>query len=138
MRKRISEKRLVDVLVCHMRTSSTVKREVRHYEKRIDIVTYCSSDQYLASIEAKCTDWSKALQQAILNLTAVEYSYIAIWEPCVHRVDHKVLDEFGIGLLSVGTKWGDVEKLLDAKRSILINRYVRKAMLQQFISGEVN
>ena len=36
--KEISEKRLADVLVSHIRKSNPVKREYRHYEKYIELI----------------------------------------------------------------------------------------------------
>ena len=129
MSARITERRIVDVLVSHLRKSCEVRRQVRHYEKRIDVVTYCPAEGHLTAIEAKTRDWNRALQQAILNLTAAEFCYIAILSTSAHRVDRARLEEFGIGLMSVGTKWDDVELLLKARRSPYTNRFVREQLV---------
>jgi len=120
----ITERRLVDVLVGYLGRDNDTAREVSHYEKRIDLLVAFSETDELWGIEAKTTNWNKALAQAILNLSAVERSYIAIYEKNVHRVREDLLDRYGIGLISVGTKWGDVAVLREARRSELINKLV--------------
>ncbi len=67
-RKPISERRIVDVLIRHMRQSHITKREVKHYEKRIDVLAMCPDTKELWAIEAKTTDWHRAVAQAIVNL----------------------------------------------------------------------
>jgi hypothetical protein len=123
---------LVDVLVSDLRIHYAVKREVSHYEKRIDVVAYCPIVQELTAIEAKSRDWQRALQQAMLNLTATDYSYIAIWSESAHRVCLGLLDEFGIGLIVVGTSWGSVDRVVEARRSRFTNRFVRAHLGEQF------
>jgi hypothetical protein len=134
MPARITEKRLVDVLVEHLRKTRAVRREVAHYEKRIDVVAYSAHANSIAGIEAKSRNWARALQQAILNLTAVDFSYVALWSETARRLDLDVLDEFGVGLISVGTKWGDVEVIVEARRSEFTNRYCRKQIGEGFIA----
>jgi hypothetical protein len=132
MTARVTEKRLVDVLVEYLRKTRDVRREVPHYEKRIDVVTYLSDTDFVEGIEAKCRDWYRAVQQAMLNLTAVDFSYVALWTETAHLVDRNLLEEFGIGLIAVGTRWGDVEFLVEARRSELTNRFVRQLMGERF------
>lgn len=122
MTKKVTERRIVDVLMCALRDSHHVGREVKHYEKRIDLVAMCSTSRELWAIEAKVENWGKALSQAIVNLAATERSYIAMYEGFVHRVPLDFLKEHGIGLISVGTKWGDVQVLLEADESPFVNR----------------
>ena len=57
---RVSERRLVDVLVSYLRGSRPVAREVRHYERRIDVATLCPESGELWAIEAKTENWSRA------------------------------------------------------------------------------
>jgi hypothetical protein len=129
---RVTEKKLVDVLVAHMRRDHDVRREVAHYEKKIDVVALAQNGERLSAIEAKTSDWQKACQQAMLNLTAAEFCYIAIWSKCVHRVDLHRLREFGIGLIAVGTSWGDVEVLEDAQPSEYLNRLARERIRERY------
>ena len=130
---RITERRLVDVLISHFRKVRVVAREVCHYEKRIDLVSVDPRSGEVWAIEAKTSAWSRAIGQAIVNLSAAERSYIAIYAPHAHRVPHEALAEHGIGLIAVGTKWGEVEVLLEAIESpyqngILVGR-IRDAVL---------
>ncbi|UCE60358.1 MAG: hypothetical protein JSU63_01145 [Phycisphaerales bacterium] len=122
MVKRVTERRLVDVLVCHLRKQHATGREIGHYEKRIDVATIRSDTNELWAIEAKTADWSRALSQAIVNLAAAERSYIALYSKHAHRVPLGTLDEHGVGLIAVGTRWGDVEILREAARSPYTNR----------------
>jgi hypothetical protein len=119
--KRVTERRVVDVLVCHLREQHATGREIEHYEKRIDVATIRSDTNELWAIEAKIANWSRALAQAIVNLAAAERSYIAIYSKHAHRVPLGILDEHGVGLIAVGTRWGDVEILRDAARSPYTN-----------------
>ena len=128
MGKGISEKRLVDVLVCHFRETCVVAREVRHYEKRIDVAALASDPEEVWAIEAKTSDWSRALGQAIVNLAAADRSYIAIHSKNVRRVDFEVLDRYGVGLISVGTRWGDVRVIRSASTSLYLNRLANKRL----------
>ncbi len=121
MVKHVTERRLVDVLVQHLREQHATGREIGHYERRIDVVTIRSDTNELWAIEAKTSNWVRALSQAIVNLTAAERSYIAIYSHHAHRVALGILDEHGIGLIAVGTRWGDVEIVKDATRSPYTN-----------------
>ncbi len=125
MTKRVSEKRLVDVLSAWLREDHAVAREVRHYEKRIDLATICHKSNELWAIEAKTTNWSRAISQAIVNLAAAERSYIAIYSGYIHRVPADVLEKNGIGLIAVGTQWGDVEIIREAQPSPFVNELAK-------------
>ena len=122
MAKRVTERRLVDVLVSHLRERHATGREVAHYEKRIDVAVICSRTGEVWAIEAKTADWRRALAQAIVNLAAAERSYIALYSRHAHRVSLGLLDEHGVGLIGVGTKWGEVQILKEAGRSPYTNR----------------
>ena len=136
MSKRISEKRLVDVLMSYFRDQDcTARRELRHYERRIDMVLLSSTDE-LWAIEAKIAAWGRALHQAIINLAAAERSYMAIHSKHVHRVSHSLLDENCIGLISVGTRWGDVKIIKEAAPSPYMNRLAIKRIKKQLCNGK--
>ena len=122
MPNRVTERRLVDVLVCHLRKEHATAREIGHYEKRIDVATIRADTDEVWAIEAKTTDWSRALAQAVVNLAAAQRSYIALYCQHAHRVPLKMLEDRGIGLISVGSKWGDVKVLREAERSPYTNR----------------
>lgn len=119
---RITERRLVDVLVSHFRKKTAVAREVGHYEKRIDVMSVDRESGEVWAIEAKTSAWPRAIGQAIVNLSAADRSYVAIYSKHAHRVPRETLAEHGLGLISVGTKWGDVEVVVEAPRSPYQNR----------------
>ncbi len=133
--KRITERRLVDVLMQHVRQDHAAAREVPHYEKRIDVALVSCDTQELWAIEAKTSHWMRALSQAIVNLSAADRSYIAIYSKHAGRVDMSLLAEYGIGLIAVGTRWGDVEILKDAERSPCSNGLVVERLKSQIPNG---
>lgn len=123
-KKRISERRIVDVLVSYIKNTHLVERELPVYERRIDIAALCGITNELWTIEAKICNWNRALSQAIVNLAAGEKSYIAIYSKHTNSIDISLLDKHGIGLISVGSKWKDVKILKEARRSPFTNNLV--------------
>ena len=123
-RVRITERRLVDVLVRHIRRTHRVARELPVYDRYVDIAAVCEETGELWTIEAKISDWARALAQAVVNLAAGEKSYIAIHSRSVHCVPIAALQEYGIGLISVGTRWDDVTVIHHADRSKYLNLLV--------------
>ena len=135
MTKNISEKRLVDVLVNNYSKSSTLMREMRFYEKRIDLVVLPKMTGETIAIEAKVKNWGKAIGQAIVNLAAAEKSYIAIFSKYADNVPTSVLLQHGIGLISVGSSWGDVNILHEAKKSPFLNTMANNHLKARLIAG---
>lgn len=122
MAKRISEKRIVDVLIQNVRKDNRVRRELPVYERRIDLALICSKSGEVWAIEAKIADWTRAISQAIVNLASSDRSFIAIYSKNVHLVDLTLLRKHGIGLISVGSRWEEVETVLHAERSGFVNK----------------
>lgn len=134
MPERITERRIVDVLISHLRKSGfSVAREVPHYEKRIDVGTICSNRDEVWAIEAKTKNWPRAIGQAVVNLAAAERSYVAIYSKNVNRIPVGQLERHGLGLISVGTKWGDVEILNEARISPYTNRLAMARVKRRII-----
>ena len=133
---RPTERRIADVLVCHLRKSHSLAREVRHYEKRIDIVATGNGENEMLGFEVKVRDWNRALGQAVVNLAVVDRSYIAIAKNYSHLVQIQVLKELGIGLLVVGTRWGDVETVLPATPSPYVNKIAQSRLIEMMGIGE--
>lgn len=131
--KVVSEKRIADVLISFLRNGNHVAREVRHYEKRIDVVTMLLDGGDLCAVEVKTQNWKKAFQQAFVNLAVADKSYVAMYSKYVHRVDIGMLKEYGIGLYSVGSAWGEVELLEDADRSCYMNKITNRRIKEQII-----
>jgi hypothetical protein len=120
----VTERRLVDVLVSHLRQYCAISREVKHYEKRIDVAALWLPTDELWAIEAKTGNWLKAVSQAIVNLAAADRSFVAIYARNVHRVEARILERYGLGLIAVGTRWGDVKIVREASVSPFTNRLV--------------
>lgn len=135
MSQSITERRLVDVLMCYMRQSHKVSREVPHYEKRIDLAALHPESREIWAIEAKTKNWPDAVGQAIVNLAVAHRSYVAIYSEHAHRVSHDLLDEYGIGLIAVGSKWNDVEILKEATPSPFQNRLAADRLLGVLLEG---
>lgn len=135
MSRTISERRLVDVLVSFFRETHSVAREVPHYEKRIDLATYDPVSNELWAIEAKTKNWPDAIAQAIVNLAVAHRSYVAIYDANVHRVQPDLLNAYGIGLIAVGTKWGNVEVIKEALPSRYQNRQAASRMIASVFEG---
>ena len=131
MSRVVTERRIVDVLVSYLRAHYVVAREVKHYEKRIDVASIPITGGAVSTYEAKVADWSRALSQAIVNLAAGDRAYIAMYSKNVHRVRLDSLHEYGIGLISVGSKWGEVEEILAAKPSPYLNRFASMRIREQ-------
>lgn len=133
MKENVSERRLVDILVSFLRRRNYVERGLRHYEKTIDIVAVCLESGELTAIEAKTKNWRRAMEQAIVNLAAVERSYIAIYSDFAHRVSLEELDRHGIGLISVGSQWDDVEVVKEAVLSPFVNLLMNKRIKDKLL-----
>jgi len=133
--RKISEKRIADVLISYLRDDNHVAREVRHYEKIIDVVTMALGGDELCTVEVKTQNWKKAFQQAFVNLAVADRSYVAMYSKYAHRVDTEILREYGIGLYSVGSAWGDVELLEEANPSRFTNRITNQRIKEQIIGA---
>jgi len=92
--------------------------------KKVNMQSYEATDWakespfYTASIEAKLKDWSTALDQALYNKPAVDFSYVAL-PLSEFRCRSAVLSRFkekGIGIIGV-TKNGQYELLVQPRRS---------------------
>ena len=74
----------------------------------------------LISIEAKLKDWKGGLIQANRYKKYSHYSYLAIAEPFIHRVDKSELKKSNIGLLSVSSK--GIKILVKPRKKLPENR----------------
>ena len=135
MATKLTERRLVDILIAHFREEHHAGREVRHYEKRIDVVALMGDTGEVWAIEAKVAAWGRAICQAVVNLTASQRSYIAMFAENAHRVPIEQLRATGIGLIAVGSKWGDVQVLVEAAPSQYTNEIVIERLKQRIMEG---
>jgi len=129
--RKISEKRIADVLISYLRDENLVAREVRHYEKNIDVVIMSFDGDDLCTFEVKTQNWKKAFQQAFVNLSVANKSYVALYSKYAHLVDTDKLREHGIGLYSVGSAWGDVKLLEEANPSRYTNKITNQRIKEK-------
>lgn len=134
MSANITERRLIDVLTCWARGRYQIAKEVPHFEKRIDFAFIKGESGEICTIEAKTKNWRRAIQQATLNLTATHRSYIAIFNENVRRVSREAIRNSNIGLISVGTKWGDVKTRIYAPESPYINPHSLNHLKNHIVS----
>jgi hypothetical protein len=102
--------------------------EVRLFARNIDVVAKKGSS--LATVELKLHDWTRAMQQAYLNLHVADYSYVALPEDAWSRVSprlHSLASANGIGLMSVD---GEAKLIMRARPSQIIHRNLRKGFLR--------
>jgi len=93
--------------------------EVPLYRSKIDLVTINSTNKEVVAIEAKISNWYRALQQATSYTMCANKVYLAIWHEFAHRVNTDVLDRYNIGLLSVN---GFVEEIHKPKKSTEVDK----------------
>lgn len=75
--------------------------EVRsHGTARTDVVLLV--DDQLIAVEAKRSDWKRAVSQAVLNRYYADQSYVALWEGSISPSVLQTACEFGVGILEVG------------------------------------
>lgn len=70
-----------------------------HGRSHIDVCALIDGE--VLGIEAKLSDWRKAVGQAALNRYAVERSYIALEPARVSPAVNEVAAQYGVGVLSV-------------------------------------
>lgn len=75
------------------------------------------------AVEVKIRDWRSGFLQAQRYLLFSDYSYLALPEKNVKLVDTEFLKGAGIGLLSI--KDGDLEEIIDAKKSSECEYYLK-------------
>jgi hypothetical protein len=72
----------------------------------MDLLVFDGVD--LVGIEAKLSDWRRALAQAVLNRYCVDRSYVALWASKVSPEVVEAAMSFGVGVLSVNDERVDV------------------------------
>jgi len=75
--------------------------EVPLLTKRIDIICLKNGINEIIAIEVKIQNWKRGLQQASVYRICSDFVYLAIHRDFSHRVDIKLLQRAGIGLIVV-------------------------------------
>lgn len=115
----------------------TVFEEVPLISRMVDVVGWLESSDELILIEAKVSNWRRALEQASIYLLCGDYVYIAMARQYVQRVDQDQLEHLGIGLLSVNA---NVVEVIEPRRSALRDNYYSErmvALLSSIKCGEI-
>lgn len=97
-------------------------REIPLAGRYVDLVGYDPKSRRLVMVEAKMTNWRRAIQQALSCRLITDEVYIAMPLEFAHRVDIKYLSETGIGLLAVGEEV--VEMVKPGTASVKTNHYI--------------
>lgn len=100
--------------------------EFREYTKSIDLVLRNRKSRKLTAVEVKLNDWVRAMRQSLLNTCYCHYSYVALPQCVAERLDAKIFEDNGIGLISVRRK--EVEILVRAMHAKPVKR-VENALL---------
>ncbi len=103
--------------------------EMQFYEYRIDLFGYSQTLNLSVSVELKLTNWRRAIEQALLYQLCSDYSFIALPESTVKRVDLGLLTCHGIGLIAVGEA-GNCREVLSAAQSNVVRAFYRDAYIE--------
>lgn len=91
---------IVDGLAGLFGEPTVICEEVRsHGRSRADVCALI--DGSLVALEAKRTDWQRALGQAALNKHVVDRSYIALWSGRIPPAATAAAMEYGVGVVAV-------------------------------------
>lgn len=94
---------MIEVILDHLASQSDVDAlgvEVRsHGRASTDICVLQGGE--LIGIEAKLSDWKRAVAQAYLNRHCVDRSYIAVWSDVVSLALCNAAEQYQIGVLGV-------------------------------------
>lgn len=103
--------------------------EVRIFARKIDVVA--KKGGRLVTVELKLHDWTRAIQQAYLNLHVANYSYVALPENTWSKVSPRLYNlaaTYGIGLISVD---GKAKLIMKAAPSKIIHQNLRKEFFKR-------
>jgi hypothetical protein len=108
-----------------------VNVEVRsHGTARADIAYLDGRD--LVAVEAKLSDWRRAIAQAVLNRLCFDRSYIALWHGAITPEVIAEARRFGLGVLGVTAE--DVTTVRHAPRA-RPGAHIRRATLSRVQRG---
>ena len=99
----------------------------------MDMYAYSRRDNLTVAIELKLRRWSRAVEQALLYQLCSDFVYIAMPSTATSSVDLALLDEYGIGLLSVQTE--RCSRVLQPRPSAVLRPHYRERYVA-LVSGE--
>jgi hypothetical protein len=122
---KIKETRIVEKLIHYCYDKNLrYSVEVPFFLSKIDLVSINPKNGEVIAVEAKVSNWARAIQQATSYTLCANRVYLALWHEYAHRVDTQILDRYGIGLMSVN---GNVEVVHEARKS----NYANKEMINK-------
>ncbi len=110
--------------------------EIRLFSRNIDLIAKRKSN--LIAVELKLVDWKKAIHQASLDFRVANFSYIALPESIISRVNRKMYHDLlntGIGLISVD---GNAKIMMKSERSKKIQPVLRKKFLKKLRDVDIH
>ena len=109
------------------RTFSRQLEEVPFFEYRMDMYGYSRRNDLTVAVELKIHKWTRAVEQALLYQLCSDLVYIAMPSKTMTAVELTVLDEHGLGLLSVEAH--RCRQVLSARPSSVLRKHYRKQYL---------
>ena len=93
----------------------------------MDVYGYSNRYDLTVAIELKLRRWVRAVEQALLYQLCSDHVYIAMPADSTSSVDLNVLQEYGIGLISV--RKDRCNRLSPARRSAVLRTHYRERYL---------
>lgn len=106
--------------------------EIQFYEYRIDLYAYSRSRQLTIAVELKLYNWQRAINQAIIYQLCADLVYIAVPKTTAERIDKSILDQYGIGLITIDNR-NHVRQLIAAEMSYVLKPHYRDSYIQQLL-----
>lgn len=101
--------------------------ETPFFEHRMDVCAYSSRMDRTIAVELKLTDWTRAIEQAIIYQLCADLVYVAMPSTAAKRVDKRVLSELGIGLLAVAPH--SCRVVVAASQSAVLRKHYHRAVV---------
>lgn len=109
------------------RTFSLQLEEVPFFEYRMDMYGYSRRNDLTVAVELKIHKWSRAVEQALLYQLCSDLVYIAMPSIAMAAVELALLDEHGLGLLSVETH--RCRQVVSPRPSSVLRKHYREQYL---------
>jgi hypothetical protein len=90
--------------------------ELQFYEYSIDLYGYDTNKNKTIAVELKIENWKRALEQTIIYQLCADLVWVAMPEETIQRVNQDLLEDEGIGLLSVGLN-GECRVVVEPRKS---------------------
>lgn len=75
--------------------------ECKTYTKRVDLLFRHKKTGRFTAVEAKVSNWKRALRQALLDSSYCHFCYVAVPSAVIPNLDKDVFRKMGVGILSI-------------------------------------